>query len=73
MARTQAPNSAGGQWFFTVNDAAAALDAQGTYVVFGQVTEGLDVLEDVLALAGSDGDTPTEDVVLETVEITEST
>ncbi len=72
MARTQAPNSAGGQWFFTVNDAAAALDAQGTYVVFGQVTEGLDVLEDVLALAGSDGDTPTEDVVLETVEITES-
>ena len=72
MARTQAPDSAGGQWFFTVNDAAAALDAQGTYVVFGQVTEGLDVLEGVLALAGSDGDTPTEDVVLETVEITEA-
>ncbi len=72
MARTAAPNSSGGQWFFTVNDAAAALDAQGTYVVFGQVTEGLDVLEDVLALAGDDGDTPTEDVVLETVEITET-
>ena len=73
MARTAAPNSAGGQWFFVVNDAAAALDAQGTYVVFGQVTEGLDVLEEVLALAGGpDGQTPTEDVVLETVEITET-
>ena len=73
MARTQAPNSAGGQWFFVVNDAAAALDAQGTYVVFGQVTEGLDVLEEILALAGGpDGQTPTEEVVLETVEITET-
>jgi cyclophilin family peptidyl-prolyl cis-trans isomerase len=72
MARTAAPNSAGGQWFFVVNDAAAALDAQGTYVVFGQVTEGLDVLEGVLALAGADGQTPTEDVILETVEITET-
>ena len=73
MARTAAPNSAGGQWFFVVNDAAAALDAQGTYVVFGEVTEGLDVLEGVLALAGgADGQTPTEDVILETVEITET-
>jgi cyclophilin family peptidyl-prolyl cis-trans isomerase len=72
MARTQAPNSAGGQWFFTVNDASSGLDTQGTYVVFGEVTEGLDVLEEVLALAGPDGDTPTEDVVLETVEVTES-
>ena len=26
-------------------DAAAALDAQGTYVVFGEVTEGLDIAE----------------------------
>ena len=73
MARTAQPNSAGGQWFFVVNDAASALDAQGTYVVFGQVTEGLDVLEEILALAGGpDGQTPTEEVVLETVEITET-
>jgi len=72
MARTAAPNSAGGQWFFTVTDAAAALDAQGTYVVFGEITEGLDVAEAMLALAPADGDTPTEEIVLERVEITET-
>lgn len=72
MARTAAPNSAGGQWFFTVTDAAAALDAQGTYVVFGEITEGLDVAEAMLALAPTDGDTPTEEIVLERVEITET-
>ncbi|MGI9052235.1 MAG: peptidylprolyl isomerase [Ilumatobacteraceae bacterium] len=73
MARTPQPNSAGGQWFFIVGDAGLeSLASQGTYVSFGEVTEGLDVLEEVLALAGDDGDTPTEDVVLETVEITET-
>lgn len=71
MARTAQPDSAGGQWFFTVTDAASALDAQGTYVVFGQVTEGLEVLEEVLAFAEPGTDTPSEDVVLETVEVTE--
>ena len=73
MARTQAPNSAGGQWFFIVTDKGLdTLGSAGTYVPFGQVTEGLDVLTEILALAGADGDTPTEDVVLEQVEITES-
>jgi len=72
MARTAQPNSAGGQWFFTVNDASSALDAQGTYVVFGRVTEGMDVLEEVLALAEPGTDTPSEAVALQTVEITES-
>ena len=73
MARTQAPNSAGAQCFFIVTDKGLdTLESAGTYVPFGQVTEGLDVLGEILALAGTDGDTPTEDVVLETVEITES-
>ncbi len=72
MARTGEPNSAGGQWFFTVTDASAALDAQGTYVVFGEITEGLDVAEAMLALAPPEGDTPTEEIVLERVEITET-
>ena len=73
MARTPQLNSAGGQWFFIVGDAGLeSLASQGTYVPFGEVTEGLDVLQEVLALAGEDGDTPTEDIVLETVEITET-
>ena len=33
------------QWFFTSPTPSAALDAQGTYVVFGEITEGLDVAE----------------------------
>ena len=56
----------------TVTDASAALDAQGTYVVFGEITEGLDVAEAMLALAPAQGDTPTEEIVLERVEITET-
>ena len=41
MARTQAPNSSGSQFYFCL-DAAPHLD--GGYTVFGQVTEGLDVV-----------------------------
>jgi cyclophilin family peptidyl-prolyl cis-trans isomerase len=72
MARTQAPNSAGGQWFFVTGPNGANLDAQGTFVVFGEITEGLDVAESILALSGEDGQTPSREVTLETVEITES-
>ncbi len=49
MARTQQPNSAGSQFFFTVTDAVSSLDAQGTYVVFGTVISGMDILEQILA------------------------
>ena len=48
MARTSDPNSADAQFFFTVTEAAGLLDGQGTYVVFGEVIEGLDVLVDIL-------------------------
>ena len=49
MARTNDPNSAGSQFFFTVTDASSHLDKVGTYVVFGTVTQGLDVLQKILA------------------------
>ena len=49
MARRGEPNSAGAQYFFTVTTDAGLLDRQGTYVVFGEVTEGLDVLTAILA------------------------
>ncbi len=58
MARTNAPNSAGAQFFFAVTDAVSALDAQGTYVVFGTVSEGLDVLEQILASHEDQPDNP---------------
>ena len=40
--------------------------------MFGEITEGLDVAEEILALAPPEGDTPTEEIVLERVEITET-
>ena len=58
MARRGDPNSAGAQYFFTVTTDAGLLDGQGTYVVFGEVTEGLDVLVDVLASHVDQPDNP---------------
>jgi cyclophilin family peptidyl-prolyl cis-trans isomerase len=57
MARTPNPDSAGSQFFFTVTDASSKLDDAGTYVVFGSVMTGLDVLEQILAsnVEGTDG------------------
>ena len=75
MARSAGPDSSGGQFFFTVNADAAALDAQGTYIVFGTVTKGLDVLEKILALHKADptsglGGAPERDVTINEVTIT---
>jgi cyclophilin family peptidyl-prolyl cis-trans isomerase len=49
MARTGAPNSASAQYFFSAGPKTESLGAQGTYVTFGKVAEGLDVLKKVLA------------------------
>ncbi|MCY3952593.1 MAG: peptidylprolyl isomerase, partial [bacterium] len=58
MARRNEPNSAGAQYFFTVTEDAGLLDGQGTYVVFGEVIEGLDVLSDILASHVDEPDNP---------------
>lgn len=75
MARTSAPNSAGAQYFFCVTSACANLNSQGTYVVFGMTTSGLDVLQKILALdatdaAGNEG--PSQLVTVKSITITES-
>jgi cyclophilin family peptidyl-prolyl cis-trans isomerase len=70
MARTSAPDSAGGQWFF-VTAPPATPDPAGPYVVFGTITEGLDVARAIRELGGDDG-APSRDVTVETVEITEA-
>ena len=76
MARTGAPNSAGGQYFFATGPNVSALDGQGTYVVFGHVTEGLDVLKNVMALHvdlnNGLGGAPSRTVTVNSVTITES-
>ncbi len=59
MARTAAPNSAGAQFFFAVNENTALLNSQGTYVVFGQMDdESLAVAEAILASHVDQPDNP---------------
>lgn len=78
MARTIQPNSASAQFFLLANEGGRYLgdEAQlgpsaGSYVPFGQTTEGLDVLEAIAALDDGTG-MPSRQVTIETVTITES-
>ncbi|CAN5647528.1 hypothetical protein BH20ACT2_BH20ACT2_02600 [soil metagenome] len=78
MARSQGPDSSGSQFFFSTGPNVSNLDAQGTYLLFGEVTEGLEVLEEILASHQADttgripGGSPSPPVILESVTITES-
>ncbi len=50
MARTQEPNSQGSQFFIVLDDEAeGALEAFRTYTIFGRVTEGMDVVDAIVA------------------------
>ena len=72
MARAAGPNGASAQFFFGVNDNVSNLDAQGTYVKFGGATQGLDVLQKILASAPQDEGPPDPAVTINKVTITES-
>lgn len=74
MARTSQPNSAGAQFFFATGPRVSALDGQGTYVKFGKVTAGLDVLKKIMSQHQDNGggnSAPNPPVVVESVVITE--
>ena len=74
LARTNAPNSGGGQFFFATGPNVNKLDAQGTYVTLGKATSGVDVLKKIIALnsgTGQLGGKPSKDVVVKTVTIQE--
>jgi len=78
MARTSDPHSATAQFFINVQD-NINLDHTGTspggwgYAVFGKVTEGMDVVDEIRFVptgrVGPYADVPVEDVVIERVEI----
>lgn len=75
MARTGAPNSAGAQFFFATGPDVSLLDSQGTYVKFGKVTSGQDVLTQIMSLHSGPAEgsgAPDPEVVVESVVITES-
>lgn len=75
MARTGAADSAGAQFFFATGPNVSNLDSQGTYVTFGKVSKGLDVLKKIIGLheATSDGlgGKPSRTVTVKTITITE--
>lgn len=60
------PNTNGSQ-FFIVHKDAPHLD--GGYSIFGQVTEGMDVVDAIAGVQTDLSDKPTEDVVLKSVTI----
>lgn len=74
MARSSGPDSGGGQFFFGAGPKVSLLDGQGTYVTFGKVSEGLDVVKAILALNSGEGQlggAPSRPVEIRTVTITE--
>lgn len=55
MARSQDPNSAGSQFFIMV-DTSEQLD--GEYAAFGKVTEGMDVVDEIVNAERNESDKP---------------
>ena len=62
------PNTNGSQFFIMHVDYPLAY----SYTIFGQVTEGLDVIDSIAAVQTDAADKPLEDVVIESVEISEN-
>ena len=78
MARTMDPHSASAQFFINVSDNSfldhTAPTTQGWgYAVFGEVVEGMDVVEKIKAVATGNrmghGDVPLDDVIIEKAEV----
>ncbi|MEH6389298.1 MULTISPECIES: peptidylprolyl isomerase [Pseudomonas] len=80
MARTMEPHSASAQFFINVNDndflnhSAPTVQGWG-YTVFGQVTEGMDVVEKIKSVSttmrAGHQDVPADDVIIERAELVE--
>ena len=62
------PNTNGSQFFVTV---AATSWLNGKHTIFGEVTEGMDVVEAISKMARGPQDRPRTDVVIEKIEIDE--
>jgi cyclophilin family peptidyl-prolyl cis-trans isomerase len=63
------PNTNGSQFFLVTTPEAPWLD--GKHTVFGQITEGLDVVDKIEGKPTDARDKPTEDVKIESITISE--
>jgi cyclophilin family peptidyl-prolyl cis-trans isomerase len=61
------PNTNGSQFFIVTADACPWLD--GKHTVFGRVTNGMDVVDAISQVQTAAGDRPTEDVVIERIDL----
>jgi peptidyl-prolyl cis-trans isomerase B (cyclophilin B) len=66
MARSQMPNSASSQ-FFIMHQDGEFLD--GNYAAFGHVVEGIEVVDEIAAVATDPRDKPLTDVVIKSITI----
>ena len=66
MARSQSPNSAGSQFFIMVDD-APHLNAQ--YASFGQVIEGMEAVDKIVAAQRDYNDRPLDNQIMEKVTV----
>jgi len=66
MARSSMPNSAGSQ-FFIMHEDAPHLD--GSYAAFGKVVEGIEVVDEIAAVATGRGDKPVIPQIMKTVTV----
>ncbi len=64
------PNTNGSQFFLVSGPSGVGLPPQ--YSLFGQIVKGLDVLEQMQGVRTGGGDRPVDDVVINSVTITES-
>jgi peptidyl-prolyl cis-trans isomerase A (cyclophilin A) len=62
------PNTNGSQFFVTV---AATPWLNGKHTIFGEVTDGYDVVERISKASTVGQDRPADDVVIERIEISE--
>ena len=62
------PNTNGSQFFIVTIDAAPWLD--GKHTVFGEVTEGMDVIDRIEGTETDGRDKPVNDVRIESVSLT---
>jgi cyclophilin family peptidyl-prolyl cis-trans isomerase len=63
------PNTNGSQFFLVTTPEASWLD--GKHTVFGQIVEGMDVVDKIEAKPTDGRDRPTDDVRIETLAVTE--